>query len=108
MFRKTNYASISRFANFPFFVPNQIQFERNLLLVTNAESYMIKTAISLKYFLKFDLLCFAHDLNRVAEKVRAEILREGTLINNAKKIILKKPLRVQIYRGYRWKNWGKI
>src|SRR5258705_13193929 len=42
--------------------------------------------------------CLAHGLNRVAESIRMQHPQINGLISNVKKVLLKSPLRVQIYK----------
>jgi len=42
--------------------------------------------------------CLAHGLNRVAEKVRDMFPNVNKLVNNIKKVFLKAPSRVEVYR----------
>src|SRR5258705_300655 len=42
--------------------------------------------------------CLAHGLNKVAESIRIQHPQINGLISNVKKVLLKSPLRVQIYK----------
>jgi hypothetical protein len=42
--------------------------------------------------------CLAHGCNRVAEHIRNEFPDVNVLISSVKKVFIKSPLRVQLYR----------
>jgi hypothetical protein len=77
-----------------FFLQNSDNQYNVLLLVIDAAPYMIKTGQALKTFYPnmIHVTCVAHGLNRVLEKV-------NKLVNNGKKILLKSPHRVEIYKN---------
>lgn len=80
--------------------PDGIKFDNILLLVTDAASYMKKTASSLRilYPNMIHLTCLAHGLHRISEEVRAQFKDIDALISNCKKIFLKCPRRCEIFR----------
>lgn len=86
----TNHVTIARFVNeglAKFFLPERVPSEKILLMVTDAASYMLKSAQSLKIFFPnlIHCTCLAHGLNRVAEKIRLEYPLVNSLISNIKK-----------------------
>ncbi|XP_031343081.1 uncharacterized protein LOC116170717 [Photinus pyralis] len=100
---RTNSDTISRFINeglTNFFLPNPLPSERILLMVTDAAAYMVKAARNLKIFYPtlIHCTCLAHGLNRVAETIRAQFPLVNDLINSGKKVFLKAPLRVQMFK----------
>jgi hypothetical protein len=69
-------------------------------MVSDAVAYMIKAASNLKIFYTnlIHCTCLAHGLNRVAETIRLQFPLVNALISQGKKIFLKAPLRVQIFK----------
>jgi len=61
---------------------------------------MVKPAKTFKIFYTKlrHVTCIAHGLNRVAEMVRDLCPNVNTLVNNGKKVFLKAPARIQVYR----------
>jgi len=61
---------------------------------------MVKAGKSLKIFYTnmIHVTCTAHAFNRLAEKVRELFPKVNTLINNGKKIFLKAPSRISIFK----------
>ena len=99
---KTNHETVSRFINdslMNFFEETTFQ-DKILLFITDAAPYMVKTGTTLKVFHSkmIHLTCMAHALNRVAEKIREVFPDVNKLINNGKKIFLKAPHHVSVYR----------
>lgn len=117
-----NNCTISRFVNdglrllWPNGNENQV-----LLLVTDAAAYMLKAGRNLKVFYPnmVHLTCLAHGLNRVAESIRMAFPEVNSFISSVKKIFLKAPYRVAIYKNVlgielppepiitRWGTWIK-
>lgn len=99
---KTNHDTICRFINTALKIfPNDSGIEdRVLLLLTDAASYMLKAGKSLKTFYKnvIHVTCMAHALNLIAEKVRDSFPELNSLVNQGKKIFLKAPSRVVVYK----------
>ncbi|KAF2891719.1 hypothetical protein ILUMI_14454 [Ignelater luminosus] len=100
---KTNHTTVARFIN-----DNlkrlfaEYRFEDKLLLMTSdAAPYMVKAFKSLQIFYSniIHVTCIVHGLNRIAEKVRELCPAVNILVNNAKKIFLKAPARVEVYRS---------
>lgn len=99
------------------------EFDRKLLkvFVTDAAAYMIKAGKSLKVFYPemMHLTCFAHGLHRVAEIIREDCPEVNTLISSVKKVFLKAPIRIQLWKDKcelplppepvltRWTTWVK-
>ncbi|KAL4149446.1 hypothetical protein QTP88_003396 [Uroleucon formosanum] len=61
---------------------------------------MVKAATSIQtYYSKMIYVtCLAHALHRVAEEIRIHFLNIDELINNVKKVFLKAPSRIQIFK----------
>ena len=99
---KTNNGTIARFVNTSLKAlwPNNNFEDKILLLATDAAAYMLKAGKNLKVFYPnmLHITCVIHGLNRVAEEVRLYFKLVNTLISNVKKIFLKAPLRIAIYR----------
>lgn len=102
---KTNNLTVTRFvqeslANF--FLPITVPAEKILVLLSDAAPYMLKVGQNLKIFYPniIHVTCLAHGLNRIAEAVRSEFPLVNELISNVKKIFIKAPLRVQLYRDH--------
>lgn len=100
---KTNNVTISRFIHESLtniFLPNSIPYNKIVIMLSDAASYMVKAATHLKVFYPnlIHCTCVAHGINRVAEEVRNQFPLVNDLINNMKKVFIKAPLRVQIYR----------
>lgn len=74
--------------------------ERLLLLVTDSVAYMLSAGKTLKdlYPKLIHATCFAHGLHRVAETVREEHPIVNKLISVGKKLFLKAPRRVEIFK----------
>lgn len=62
--------------------------------------YMVKAGKAIKVFYsKMEhVTCLAHGLHRVAEEIRKHFPKVDQLISNCKKIFLKAPSRVQIFK----------
>lgn len=101
---QTNNLTVARFVNESLtrlYLPGAVPHEKIVMIVTDAASYMIKAAQHLKIFFPnlFHVTCVAHGMNRIAEAIRAEYPLVNKLISNVKKIFLKAPLRVEVYRN---------
>ncbi|KAF6199647.1 hypothetical protein GE061_005945 [Apolygus lucorum] len=70
------------------------------LFVTDCAAYMLKAGDHLKamYPMVVHLTCFSHGLHRVAEAVREEYPTVNKLISSTKKVFLKAPARVDLFR----------
>ncbi|XP_047025944.1 uncharacterized protein LOC124640850 [Helicoverpa zea] len=71
-----------------------------LILCTDSVAYMISAGQKLKCYLPQlkHVTCFAHALHRVSEQIRMEYNDVDILISNVKKIFLKAPSRVRIFK----------
>ncbi|PSN31351.1 hypothetical protein C0J52_25994 [Blattella germanica] len=80
---------------------NGIQHEDVLLFVTDAATYMIKAAKSIKDFYPkmVHITCLAYGLHRVAEDVRSYFPQVDALISNVKKILVKSPSRREHFKA---------
>lgn len=80
--------------------PAGIQYDKVRLLLTDGVAYMIKSGSNLKVFYPnlIHLTCLAHGLSLVSETVRNASEDVDHLIANGKKVFLKAPSRVEIYR----------
>ena len=80
----------------PDFDPSRLR-----LLLSDAVSYMIKCGKIMKREINPDLLhltCLIHALHRICEKARSLFKDVNTLLKNGKKIFLKSPLRVTLWK----------
>lgn len=70
------------------------------LFLTDAAPYMVKAARNLKilYTRMTHVTCAAHALHRVCETIRAQFPLTNTIIGTVKKIFLKAPHRVQLFK----------
>lgn len=80
--------------------PEEVKNENVLLLVTDAAPYMIKAAKGLQvlYPKMLHVTCMAHALHRVAEEVRASSKAVDKLISDVKKVFLKAPSRIVLFK----------
>ncbi|KRX35235.1 hypothetical protein T05_7684 [Trichinella murrelli] len=80
--------------------PEGIRYENVLLFVTDAAPYMKKAAGALKVLFPnmLHLTCLAHGLHRIAEHIRCLFPDVDRLISNMKKVFLKAPSRVQLFK----------
>lgn len=100
---RTNNVSISKFVNdslTKFYLPKAVPSEKVLLMLSDAAAYMLKSARNLKIFYNnlIHVTCLAHGVNRIAEEIRNEFQDINSLVNSAKKIFTKAPLRIQYYK----------
>jgi len=99
---KTNHSTITRFVNdgLKILWPGGGCDEKVLLMLSDAAPYMIKAAgiLEILYPNMIHVTCAAHMLQRIAEKVRELYPDINTLVNNLKKVFLKSPSRVDIYK----------
>lgn len=80
--------------------PAGIKHDNVLLFLTDAAPYMKKAGRALKVLFPamLHLTCLAHALHRVAEEIRGLFPDVDLLISNVKKIFLKAPSRIQVFR----------
>ena len=99
---KVNFSTISRFfdKSMQIIWPGGIKQENVLLLATDAAPYMIKAAKSLRalYFKMVHVTCLAHGFHRLSEEIRSNFPKVDKLIGNIKKIFLKSPSRIELFR----------
>lgn len=99
---KTNHSTISRFVNDSLRIlwPRGGNDEKVLLLCSDAAPYMIKAGKTLNVFFPnmIHISCLAHMIQRLAEKVREMYPNVNTLVSNLKKVFLKAPQRVDVYK----------
>ncbi|KAE9522223.1 hypothetical protein AGLY_017381 [Aphis glycines] len=99
---KANHTTISKLFDRTLFTlwPNGINHDDVILFVTDAAPYMVKAAKSIQVFYSkmIHITCLAHGLHRVCEKNRAEFPKVDELILNMKKVFLKAPARVELFR----------
>jgi len=71
-----------------------------LLFVTDGAPYMTKaiSGIKILYFKMIHVTCIGHVLHRVAEFIREQFQDVDIWVANLKKIFLKAPSRVQIFK----------
>ncbi|KAJ8915555.1 hypothetical protein NQ315_012439 [Exocentrus adspersus] len=101
--QKTNNVTVTRFiqqALSKFFLPNQVPAEKFLVFLSDSAAYMVKVGQNLKIFYSnmVHVTCLLHGINRVAEAIRMEYPLVNKLISSVKKVFLKVPLRVQLYK----------
>jgi len=99
---KVNHSTISKLfdRSLQIIWPNGIKHDQVLLLLSDAAPYMVKAGKAIKVFYsKMEhVTCLAHALHRVAEEIRKNFPKVDQLISNCKKIFLKAPSRVHIFK----------
>ena len=77
-----------------------MHYDRVLLLITDAAPYMKKAGevLMVTYPNMIHVTCLCHALHRIAEHVRIAYPNVDKLVANGKKIFLKSPSRMQLYR----------
>lgn len=100
---RTNNVTVTRFIQqslSSFFLPNPVPEEKFLVLLSDAAPYMVRVGQNLKLFYSnmVHVTCLLHGINRVAETIRTEFPLVNKLISSVKKVFIKAPLRVQMYR----------
>lgn len=98
-----NHSTIARFVNdsvHKLWPNDESSSERVLIFISDAAPYMVKAAKSLLLFYPnlLHVTCLAHGLHRVAEKVRDVFAPVNKIISSGKKIFLKAPVRVAVYK----------
>lgn len=80
---------------FDFHFNSGIQYDRVLLVTTDAASYMISAMNSLKTLFPkmLHLTCFAHGLHRVAEFIRTDFELVNSLVAKVKSVFVKVKFR---------------
>jgi len=99
---KTNHSTVARFINdgLKLLWPLGGNDEKVLLMLSDAAPYMTKAGDTLKIFYPnlIHVTCLAHMFNRVAEKTREMFPNVNKLVSNIKKVFLKSPYHVQVYK----------
>lgn len=72
-----------------------------LLFLSDAAPYMVKAGTSIAEFYPkmTHVTCIIHGLNRVCGKIRAEFDNVNELISNVKKVFIKAPNRIRLFRA---------
>lgn len=98
------------------------KMDQVFLFLTDAAPYMVKAAKNLKvlYSRMTHVTCAAHGIHRVCETIRAQFPLTNTIISTGKKVFLKAPYRVQLFKSMypeiplppepittRWGTWIK-
>jgi len=96
-----NHSSIARLFDDSIKILGE-NFDRDLILlfITDAAPYMIKAAHAIQIFYPkvTHLTCLVHGLHRVCEKIRCHYPKVDRLISNIKKVFLKAPSRMHIFK----------
>lgn len=100
---KTNHSTIAKVLDkslLSILWPQGIIHDNVLLFLSDAAPYMVKSATSIQtyYSNMIHVTCLAHALHRVAEEIRIHFPNVDELINNVKKVFLKAPSRIQIFK----------
>ncbi|KAE9522646.1 hypothetical protein AGLY_016951 [Aphis glycines] len=99
---KTNHSTIAKVLDKSLSIlwPQGIIHDNVLLFLSDAAPYMVKAATSIQtYYSKMiHVTCLAHALHRVAEEIKIHFPNVDELINNVKKVFLKAPSRIQIFK----------
>ena len=97
----TNHSTVGKTVNDALMIlwPSQIHYDRLLLMLSDAATYMKKmgSALSVFYPKMIHLTCLAHALHRVAETIRNKFVDVNNLIANVKAIFVKAPARRQLF-----------
>ncbi|XP_050530617.1 uncharacterized protein LOC126899610 [Daktulosphaira vitifoliae] len=80
--------------------PQGVEHNNVLLLVSDAAPYMVKAGSAIQIFFPkmLHVTCLAHALHRVAEQIRSDFPLVDKLISSVKKVFLKCPARIQIFK----------
>lgn len=99
--KKTNHSSIATLFDDSIKILD-VNFNKDMILlfVTDAAPYMVKAAKAIKTFYPkiTHVTCFAHGLHRVCEAIRNHYENVDKIISNVKKVFLKAPCRVEIFK----------
>lgn len=100
---KTNHSTICKVFDKALFTlwPNGIHHKDVLLFLSDAAPYMVKAAKCIQAFYPkmVHITCVAHGLHRVAETIRGQFPKIDELISNTKKIFLKAPSRIDLFKN---------
>jgi len=80
--------------------PEAIKYDRVWMVLTDQAAYMLSAFSNLKqmYNNLKHVTCVVHCLHRVCESVRVKYSKANDFISEMKKVLLKSPARIQIYR----------
>lgn len=99
----SNHVTVARLFNesLQLLWPNGIKFDNVLLLLTDAAPYMKKAAegLSVSFPNMIHVTCIVHGLHRVCEQVRSLYPEVDTLISNGKKVFVKAPTRIDLFKA---------
>lgn len=97
-----NHTSIARLFNDSIAILGP-DFDRDsiLLFITDAAPYMVKASHAIQTFYPkvTHVTCLIHGLHRVCEKIRSSYGKVDRMIANIKKVFIKAPSRVQIFKN---------
>lgn len=81
--------------------PEGVRHNDVLLYLSDAAPYMVKSGNAIKNFYPkvIHVTCIVHGLHRIAEKIRGYYSKVDKVISNVKKISLKEPSRVIIFKN---------
>ena len=95
---RTNSETVAQFLNESLRIlwPARVEYNRILLLISDAAAYMKATYNSLKvlYPKMIHITCLAHGLHNICEKVRYAFPTVNALISDGKSVFVKAPNRV--------------
>jgi len=99
---KANNSTIAKMFDKSMFIlwPLGIKHDNVLLFLSDAAPYMVKAGkvIQNLYSKMIHVTCMAHAVHRVAEEIRTNFQDINKLISNVKKVFLKAPYRVEIFK----------
>jgi len=99
---KANHSTISKlFDNSMHLLwPEEVRHDDVLLFLSDAAPYMVKSGKSIQVFYPkvIHVTCIVHGLHLIAEKIRANYCKVDKVIANVKKVFLKAPYRVAIFK----------
>lgn len=102
MLEKANHSTIARlFDDSIKILGENFNKDSILLFISDAAPYMVKAARAIQIFYPkiTHVTCLAHGLHRVCEQIRSLHQNVDRLIANIKKVFLKAPSRVEIFRS---------
>lgn len=80
--------------------PEEVRYDDVLLFLSDAAPYMVKSGKSIQVFYPkvIHVTCIVHGLHLTAEKIRSNYCKVNKIIVNVKKVFLKAPYRVAIFK----------
>lgn len=80
--------------------PGGIQYDKVISVVSDQAAYMVLAVTNLKALFPnlHHVTCLAHSLHRVCESVRNEYSNANEFIGSMRKVLLKAPARIQLYK----------